>query len=45
MRTGACGPDKDSNSRPAYLRYITNDKRPEPAYRLHLADRTYLHYL
>jgi len=45
MRTGYCGPDPDKFCRPAFLRFRQNDKRPEPAYRLHLADRTNLHYL
>jgi len=45
LRIGYCGPDKDAYSRPAFLRFRENDKRPEPAYRLHLADRTNLHYL
>ncbi|CAL8131625.1 unnamed protein product [Orchesella dallaii] len=45
LRTGICGPDKHAVSRPAFLRSRLNDKRPEPAYRLHLQDRTNLHYL
>jgi len=45
LRTGYCGPDKDGFTRPAFMRFRENDKRPEPAYRLHLADRTNLHYL
>lgn len=43
LRTGYCGPDKSSLSRPTFLRNV--DKRPEPAYRLHLSDRTALHFM
>jgi len=44
LRTGHCGPDPHSSTRPSFL-YRTHDKRPEPAYRLHLSDRTALHYM
>jgi hypothetical protein len=44
MRTGACGPDRNSLTRPGIL-FGQGDHRPEPAYRLHLTDRTSLHHL
>jgi len=44
MRTGVCGPDANSLTRPGILGR-NDDRRPEPAYRLHLTDRTMLHHL
>jgi hypothetical protein len=45
LRTGYCGPDRNSLTRPAFLRSQENDYRPEPAFRNHLTDRTSLHHL
>jgi hypothetical protein len=46
LRTGQCGPDPPNLTHPAFLRdQRENDQRPEPAFRLHLADRTALHYM
>jgi len=45
LRRGYCGPDQNSLTRPAFLREITNDLRPEPAFRTHLTDRTSLRHL